>query len=92
MTHHICVSFVPHRPEAAYNTLLWVDKQRDGAVGESGADRVGGVGVGFTCYVPGRALSDLRPFHAALLVPAGYDMNWTIHYTPSNLPTCPRQA
>jgi len=127
VTHHICVSFVPHRPEAAYNTLLWVDKQRDdsgvevapserqfalptadgkgirvparvrnnappGAVGESGADRVGGVGVGFTCYVPGRALSDFRPFHAALLVPAGYDMNWTIHYTPSNLPTCPRQA
>src|SRR5215472_5651573 len=91
VTHHICVSFVPHRPTAKYNTLLWVDKQRDdagvevapaerkfaiptadgkgleapipavarnnsprreGANGEG--DVIGGVGVGFTCYVPGR--------------------------------------
>ena len=29
VTHHICVSFVPHRPGTVYNTLLWVDKQRD---------------------------------------------------------------
>ena len=43
----------------------------------------GGVGVGFTCYVPGRALSDFRPFEAGLLIPAGYDVNWTIHYTPN---------
>jgi hypothetical protein len=116
VTHHICVSFVPHRPDAMYNTLLWVDKQRDEAGVEvapaerkfarptadgrgqevparvrnnapggrnGGADNVGGVGVGFTCYVPGRALSDFRPFHAALLIPAGYDVNWTIHYTPN---------
>ena len=117
VTHHICVSFVPHRPSAAYNTLLWVDKQRDDAgvevppaerkfalptadgkgiaipdsvrkaarrSGTNGAgDNVGAVGIGFTCYVPGRALSDFRPYHAALLVPAGYDMNWTIHYTPT---------
>jgi hypothetical protein len=119
VTHHICVSFVPHRPDTVYNTLLWVDKQRDeagvevppaerkfvrptadgrgqviparvrnnappdAAAGRSGADSVGGVGLGFTCYVPGRALSDFRPFHAALLIPAGYDVNWTIHYTPN---------
>jgi hypothetical protein len=116
VTHHICVSFVPHRPDTVYNTLLWVDKERDEAGVEvapaerkfarptadgrgqpvparvrnnaaagpnSGADGVGGVGVGFTCYVPGRALSDFRPFHAALLIPAGYDVNWTIHYTPN---------
>jgi len=118
VTHHICVSFVPHRPDTVYNTLLWVDKQRDdtgvevppaerksvrptadgkgivvgtrirnnappAAEANSGADSVGGVGVGFTCYVPGRSLSDFRPFHAALLVPAGYDLNWTIHYTPN---------
>jgi hypothetical protein len=31
VTHHICISFVPHRPSATYNTLLWVDKQRDEA-------------------------------------------------------------
>ena len=116
VTHHICISFVPHRPETTYNTFLWVDKQRDeegvevppserkfvrptadgrgveisGRVRRrspnaenGGADAVGGVGIGFTCYVPGRALSDFRPFHAALLVPAGYDLNWTIHYTPN---------
>src|SRR5262249_5672062 len=120
VTHHICISFVPHRSDAVYNTLLWVDKQRDeagvevepserrfalptadgkGRVVESrvrnnpapnaGAERPGGaanagiVGLGFTCYVPGRALSDFRPFNAALLVPAGYDVSWTIHYTPN---------
>jgi hypothetical protein len=113
VTHHICVSFVPHRPDTVYDKLLWVDKQRDDAGvevapaerkfvrptadgrGQEVAARVrnnaeggrnsgaGGVGVGFTCYVPGRALSDFRPFHAALLIPAGYDVNWTIHYTPN---------
>jgi hypothetical protein len=116
VTHHICISFVPHRPDTVYNRFLWVDKQRDDARVEvapserksetptadgkgreiparvrrngpnnieNGADAVGGVGIGFTCYVPGRALSDFRPFHAALLIPAGYDINWTIHYTPN---------
>src|SRR5690242_4624373 len=29
VTHHICVSFVPHKPDTVYNTFLWVDKQRD---------------------------------------------------------------
>jgi len=117
VTHHICISFVPHRPDAVYNTLLWVDKQRDGdgvevapserkfalptADGrgrelparadarrrDAGANNTGGdgrgAGLGFTCYVPGRALSDFRPFNAALLIPAGYDVSWTIHYTPN---------
>jgi hypothetical protein len=118
VTHHICISFVPHRPNATYNTLVWVDKQRDEAGVEvppverkpviptadgkgiqlparardnappvsganNGGDSVGGIGIGFTCYVPGRALSDFRPYNAALLVPAGYDLNWTIHYTPN---------
>ena len=111
VTHHICVSFVPHRPAAVYNTLLWADKQRDeagvevapserklvlptadgrgreiaapAAVRNGGAGNAGGPGLGFTCYVPGRALSDFRPFKAALLIPAGYDLSWTIHYTPN---------
>jgi hypothetical protein len=111
VTHHICVSFVPHRANAEQNTLLWVDKQRDDAgvevapserkfalptadgkgvpvparvrnIPNGAAEGAGGVGLGFTCYVPGRSLSDFRPFHAALLIPAGYDLNWTIHYTP----------
>ena len=117
VTHHICISFVPHRPETQYNTLLWVDKQRDeagvevapperkpalptadgkgrevvrrvrnnsGSANEgAGGEAAGGVGLGFTCYVPGRALSDFRPYHAGLLIPAGFDLNWTIHYTPN---------
>jgi hypothetical protein len=118
VTHHICVSFVPHRPDAVYNTLLWTDKQRDEAGVEvppserkfliptadgkgleiprrarnnapareaaaNSGDDGGRVGLGFTCYVPGRALSDFGPFHAALRIPAGYDVSWTIHYTPN---------
>ena len=110
VTHHICISFVPHRPSADYDTLLWLDKQRDeGGVevapaerrfalptpdgkgrdverriaAAAGAEATAGVGLGFTCYVPGRALSDFRQFHAGLLIPAGYDLSWTIHYTPN---------
>ncbi|HEY6272985.1 MAG TPA: hypothetical protein VIX19_13465, partial [Terriglobales bacterium] len=41
------------------------------------------VGIGLTCYVPGRALSDFRPLKAGLLIPAGYDVSWTIHYSPN---------
>src|SRR5262245_17459497 len=114
ITHHICISFIPHRPNAVCNSLRWVDKQRDqdgvevapserkfalptadgrgrelparparNAVANNAGGDGGGVGLGFTCYVPGRALSDFRPFNAALLIPAGYDVNWTIHYTPN---------
>jgi hypothetical protein len=110
VTHHICVSFVPHRPGADLNKLLWVDKQRDEAGVEVAPaerraaaptadgkgvdvpkraaspavnDATAGVGLGFTCYVPGRALSDFRQFHAGLLIPAGSDLSWTIHYTPN---------
>lgn len=118
VTHHICLSFVPHRPDTVYNTMLWTDKVRDGSGvevaptertfalptadgrgipierrvrnnapatdGAAGSGNgAGNLGLGFTCYVPGRALSDYRPFNAALLIPAGYDVNWTIHYTPN---------
>jgi hypothetical protein len=120
VTHHICVSFIPHRPDTNYNTLLWIDKQRDAdgvevppserkrelptadgkgrvvetrarnnappgsAEGNDGTDGTAGDGgIGFSCYVPGRQLSDFRLFNGALLVPAGYDVFWTIHYTPN---------
>jgi hypothetical protein len=49
--------------------------------GAGRGDESGLVGLGFTCYVPGRALSHFRPFHAA--IPAGYDVSWTIHHTPN---------
>ena len=112
VTHHICVSFVPHRPGTVYNTFLWVDKQRDDTGAEvapqarkilaptsdgRGRELAGRAADGvnpntgtdanaeqnISCYVPGRALSDFRPYNAALLVPAGYDVSWNIHYTPN---------
>ena len=46
----------------------------------SGGD---GTGIGFVCYVPGRHMHDFRPHNAALLVPAGYDVAWQVHYTPN---------
>ena len=115
VTHHICVSFVPHRPDTVYSTFLWVDKQRDetgaeaapsarqvllptadgrgrevatrvrdnippnAATGDTNAEQ------NISCYVPGRALSDFRPYNAALMVPAGYDLSWSIHYTPNGV-------
>jgi hypothetical protein len=113
VTHHICVSFVPHRPGTVYNTLLWVDKQRDETGAEvppsarkilaptadgkgrelaAGAERVSpntGTNLNseqnISCYVPGRSLSDFRPYKAALLVPAGFDLMWNIHYTPNGV-------
>jgi hypothetical protein len=115
VTHHMCMSFVPHQPDTVYNTLLWTDKQRDdtgaevapsarkvllptadgkgkprvrtdvGSTAEGG--QLTGSGIGFTCYVPGRALSDFRPFNAGVLVPAGYDIAWNMHYTPNGVET-----
>jgi len=111
VTHHICVSFVPHRPDIVYNKFLWVDKQRD----ETGAEvpvsarkvlsptadgkgrELGHAADGvspntgtnqnaeqnISCYVPGRSLSDFRPYNAAFVVPAGWDLMWNIHYTPN---------
>ena len=112
VTHHICVSFVPHRPDTVYNAFLWVDKQRDDRGAEvapsarklkaptpdgKGRELTGRAAEGVnpntgtntngeqnsSCYVPGRSLSDFRPYHAALLVPAGYDISWNLHYTPN---------
>jgi hypothetical protein len=114
VTHHICVSFIPHAADAVYNTFLWVDKQRDdigaevapserrilaptadgrgrelGRVADSVSPNTGtniNAEQNISCYVPGRSLSDFRPYNAALLVPAGYDVMWNIHYTPNGAP------
>ena len=96
VTRHICVSFVPHKPDAVYNIFFEAGVEAApaerrleiptaGAKGREAPKRVRNdtVGIGYTCYVPGRALSDFRPFHAAMLIPAGSDVNWTIHYTPN---------
>jgi hypothetical protein len=111
VTHHICVSFVPHQPDRIYNTLMWVDKQRDevgaevppserkllGPTADGKGQELGraaarvspntGTNINaeqnISCYVPGRSLSDFRPYQAALLIPAGWDLMWNIHYTPN---------
>jgi hypothetical protein len=36
------------------------------------------LGIGLTCYVSVRAPSDSRPLNAGLLIPAGYDVSWTL--------------
>ena len=35
------------------------------------------------CYLPGNVATDYRVLNAAKLIPAGYDMNFSIHYTPN---------
>src|SRR5262249_5114294 len=108
VTHHICVSFIPHRSDTVYNKFTWLDKQRDetgvevaphdrklliptadgrgeARVAGTPSSVAGATGLGFTCYVPGRALTDFSRYNASLLVPAGYDVSWNIHYTPNGV-------
>ena len=35
------------------------------------------------CYLPGNVPADYRPLRAAKLIPAGYDISYSIHYTPN---------
>ena len=35
------------------------------------------------CYLPGNVAADYRPLRAAKLIPAGYDISYSIHYTPN---------
>lgn len=97
VTHHICFTFEPHRPDAKYYVANWSESPRDGegaAIAGDGAPgrrspavpvsaRAGAdVGGGFNCYVPGRAADDYRPFGAGKLIPAGSDISMQVHYTP----------
>src|SRR5437667_1064048 len=64
VTHHICVSFVPHRPDAVYNTFLWVDKPRDdtGAeVAPSGRKILAPTADGKGQQLTGRAAEGVNP-------------------------------
>src|ERR1019366_1711047 len=38
------------------------------------------------CYLPGNPAADYRPAHAAKLIPAGWDITFNLHYTPSGTP------
>ncbi|HLG58401.1 MAG TPA: hypothetical protein VI485_23860 [Vicinamibacterales bacterium] len=100
VTHHICFTFQPHRPDVKYYVANWQENPRD----EEGAAIKGAprpapqrpagsrpnppppgadLGGGFNCYVPGRAADDYRPFGAGKLIPAGSDISFQVHYTPT---------
>ena len=98
VTHHICFTFQPHRPDVKYYVPVWQESARDDdgvAVREAGQQIRPGpppgggpsgraaVGGGFSCYVPGRPADDFRPFGAGKLIPANSDISFQVHYTPS---------
>jgi hypothetical protein len=93
VTHHICVSFVPHRPNVKYYTMNWTESPRDddgvatdrrsGAVAAGQPPTGNGTTGGFWCYVPGVQADDYRPYRAGKLVPANSDIAVQMHYTPT---------
>jgi hypothetical protein len=97
VTHHICVQFVPHRADAKYYAWTWGESPRDddGVATDAGATAGGAAGGtqepvgasgfagGFACYVPGVQADDYRAFNAAKLIPAGTDIAFQVHYTPT---------
>ena len=54
-----------------------------GADGGRLRELAGAAGGGFLCYLPGNQVFDYRPFKAGALIPAGYDISFAQHYTPS---------
>jgi hypothetical protein len=92
VTHHICIGFVPHRPNTKYFEPVQLAKPRDedgSAIPEKGPTfgppdgRMGTVPE--DCYLPGNRLADYRDFKAAKLVPAGSDITLNLHYTPNGV-------
>jgi hypothetical protein len=98
VTHHICIAFVPHRADAKYYAWNWSESPRDddGVATDAGATAGGagagsegqpvgasGFGGGFACYVPGAQADDYRKVNAAKLIPAGSDISFQVHYTPT---------
>ena len=84
VTHHMCVAFVPHKEGVKYFEPRWNAKQRDddgAALPDKGKTFTGGAAE--DCYVPGNPAIDFRPLNAAKLVPAGYDIEMNLHYTPN---------
>jgi hypothetical protein len=97
VTHHLCITFRPHRPDVKYYVMNWTEAPRDadgvvlksdGTVSAAGTLPVAGgqgagTGGGFSCYVPGVQADDYRPYHAAKLIPANSDITVQVHYTPT---------
>lgn len=98
VTHHVCAWFQPHTPDVAYNVPEWVDRNRDEKGNEIPAEKgkprggrflplLTGAADGFTCWVPGTAARDFRPYRAGWLVPAHSDIVFQIHYNPNGTET-----
>ena len=99
VTHHICISFSPHRPNRPYYVMNYAESPRDedgvatdrsaGVAGAPpppppGRDNPGtAANGGFWCYVPGGVADDYRPYGAGKLVPANMDITVQMHYTPT---------
>ena len=97
VTHHICVAFKPHTSDTVYGVFEWDDKQRD-AEGlapprfqnqqrppSRKTQRTGSTNE--SCYVPGFAAADYRPYEAAKLIGPNTDIVFTLHYTPTGTET-----
>jgi hypothetical protein len=85
VTHHMCLAYVPHKPDVKYFVPVWRDKPRgeDGsALPDQGPTFTGAGGVQ-DCYLPGNGPMDYRNLDAARLVPAGSDIAMSLHYTPN---------
>jgi hypothetical protein len=96
VTHHICISFIPHRPDTKYNVPQWRDIVRDEngveiakpavkrqrTAASADVSRISD-DAGQECYLPGTQPIDYRPHHAGKLIPAGSDILFNVHYTPN---------
>jgi hypothetical protein len=94
VTHHICVYFKPHAPDALYNLPRSLDQPRDetghilpeaAGVGRRAASITAGSNGIEGCYVPGRASADYRRYKAGKLIKAGSDIVFQVHYTPNGV-------
>ena len=98
VTHHICINFRPHTPDVQYYTPAWNDKPRDEegieikkpgestptGDGQNSRNQQNGQNSNLEiCYLPGDQAADYRPYHAGKLIPAGTDIVFQVHYTPS---------
>jgi hypothetical protein len=95
VTHHICVSFIPHRSDVVYGVPIWRDVQRDEKGVEipqpkatakktsASASVPRGSDTEGECYLPGSQPIDYRPQYAGKLIRAGTDVVFSTHYTPN---------
>jgi len=92
VTHHMCLAFKPHIPDAKYFEPAWAPKERDdegSAIPTAGptfggrTNFLAGSNGLEDCYLPGMIADDYSIHRAAKLIPAGWDMMINLHYTPN---------